>query len=225
MFKMKIKIFKKFSAPFLLKKSPRSFLLAVLVISIITLLIAFLLSGCFAGVKIISRTLQKTLFNQQNLNNENENENENKDTDISSKEKGTDESKNGKDDKSKTSQKSNISDSKFKDLFDESKALNKSTAYFYDEDSGLVFPYPAADVILSSVKWMQMIGKNVLVSVTKTDIKELKNDSISPEGYTKEMAYNEKSEIEQGSFGQNNNFSFEPSQRIMKLNVFDLIII
>ena len=91
-------------------------------------------------------------------------------------------------------------------------------AYLYDYDSGINFSFLPEKTELSSVQWMQRIGKDVIVSFSKTDIDSFSDDSISGIGYTKELAQQDMAELENGSFGPNIDFGYEPSQKVIEIN-------
>lgn len=89
-----------------------------------------------------------------------------------------------------------------------------ATVFYYDSDGEFVLGYPDLNVTFSTSPWLVANNESMVLSIRK-----IKIDNIGGQtpGYNKETALKDESELADGSFGEEIDFPFEASKKVLQI--------
>ena len=89
-----------------------------------------------------------------------------------------------------------------------------ATVFYYDSDGEFVLGYPDSNVTFSTSSWLVANNESMVLSIRKIKIDNIGGQTL---GYDKETAMKDESELADGSFGEDIDFPFEASKKVLQI--------
>ncbi|MBE3095059.1 MAG: hypothetical protein IMZ52_08515, partial [Actinobacteria bacterium] len=86
--------------------------------------------------------------------------------------------------------------------------------FYYDSDGEFVLGYPDLNVTFSTSPWLVANNESMVLSIRKIKIDNIGGQTL---GYDKETALKDESELAGGSFGEEIDFPFEASKKVLQI--------